>query len=146
LIDDRRGASLVEYIMLVGLVALVAAAGVRTFGQAVLARIEAQAACVATFDCAGHGPGDEGSSSGDTGPRPEPPTPTRDQVLAAVETANASGDLHALDSVDRFRQRLTPELQAEYDALLEQLRNDDRIELTYQPGVTANAGRDHGRR
>lgn len=144
LIVDRRGASLMEYVMLVGLVGLVSAAGFRTFGQSVLRKIEAQAACVLTLDCSGtgNGPDDDGSSSsGETAPQ-TPPIPTRDEVLAAVETVNSTGDPHAIDSVDRFRQRLTPELQAEYDKLLQQLRDDPRIDFVYQPGVEPNAGRD----
>jgi pilus assembly protein Flp/PilA len=143
--SDRRGASLVEYMMLVGLVALLAMGGFRFFGERVRARIEAQAKCIATFSCAeGEGsPGDDGSSgSGQGGPRSEPPIPTAAEVQAAIAAANASGDVDVLDSIDRFRQRLSPELQREYDALLQRLRDDERIRFVTVDGVTANPARD----
>src|SRR5262245_38539781 len=47
---DRRGASLVEYILLVGAVALVAIAGYRAFGRVVDADIRRDAECVAALD------------------------------------------------------------------------------------------------
>jgi pilus assembly protein Flp/PilA len=43
LLKDTRGANLVEYIILVGVVALVALAGYRIFGTAVDAKISSQA-------------------------------------------------------------------------------------------------------
>ena len=49
LLHDRRGANLVEYLILVGLVALLALGGYRAFGSSVSAKSEAQAACVADF-------------------------------------------------------------------------------------------------
>jgi Flp pilus assembly pilin Flp len=53
--SDTRGASLVEYMVVVGLVALVALGGFRAFGAAALDKVNAQADCVATFSC---GPGE----------------------------------------------------------------------------------------
>ena len=43
LVKDTRGANLVEYILLVGLVAIVAMAGFKTFGDKVKSKIEGQA-------------------------------------------------------------------------------------------------------
>jgi pilus assembly protein Flp/PilA len=43
LLKDTRGANLVEYIILVGVVALVALAGYRIFGTSVEAKINQQA-------------------------------------------------------------------------------------------------------
>lgn len=55
LLRDTRGANLVEYILCVGLVAIVALAGVRMLGDKTRAKVEAQAACVTSLDCAGNG-------------------------------------------------------------------------------------------
>lgn len=49
ILKDTRGANLVEYIILVGVVALIALAGFRTFGGAVTAKIGTQAASVAAI-------------------------------------------------------------------------------------------------
>lgn len=43
LIRDRRGANLVEYIILVGVVALIALAGFKVFGAKVRQKIDKQA-------------------------------------------------------------------------------------------------------
>jgi Flp pilus assembly pilin Flp len=51
---DRRGAGLVEYLIVVGLVAVFCLAGWRAFGAEVDAKASAQSACVDTFSC---GPG-----------------------------------------------------------------------------------------
>jgi len=42
-IKDTRGANLVEYIILVGVVALIALAGYRVFGTTVQSKIQSQA-------------------------------------------------------------------------------------------------------
>lgn len=49
--QDTRGASLAEYVLLVGLVGIVALLGVKRFGDAILGKAEAHAACVDTFSC-----------------------------------------------------------------------------------------------
>jgi Flp pilus assembly pilin Flp len=51
LLRDARGAQLVEYILVVGLVALVAVAGLRAFGASARDRALAQARCVQTLEC-----------------------------------------------------------------------------------------------
>ena len=43
LVKDTRGANLVEYIILVGVIALIALAGFRVFGNAVNSKIQSQA-------------------------------------------------------------------------------------------------------
>ena len=63
------------------------------------------------------------------------------EFTATLEAANANGDLSQLDGVDNFRQTLTPELQREYDAQLQALRNDPRIQFQYEPGVQPNPNR-----
>jgi Flp pilus assembly pilin Flp len=47
---DQRGASLIEYVLLIGVVALIAVAGFRVFGASVMAKIAQQAASVATIN------------------------------------------------------------------------------------------------
>ncbi len=75
-----------------------------------------------------------------TRPPGEPFAPrTRDEIDGVVASADASGDLSELDEVDNFRQTLSPELQAEYDAQLEELRNDPRLEFEYREGVDESA-------
>jgi Flp pilus assembly pilin Flp len=54
---DTRGAGLVEYLILVGLIAVVALAGARRLGTSVDSRVTAQAACVESLACAGSGSG-----------------------------------------------------------------------------------------
>jgi pilus assembly protein Flp/PilA len=72
LASDVRGAGLVEYIVLVGCVALLALAGFRVFGQKVTAKALAQAQCVLTFSCGpGHASGDDGED-GASGAEDEP--------------------------------------------------------------------------
>lgn len=46
LIKDTRGANLVEYIILVGMVALIAFAGFKAFGKATTTKIEQQSSAV----------------------------------------------------------------------------------------------------
>jgi pilus assembly protein Flp/PilA len=46
LLKDNRGANLVEYIILVGVVALIALAGFKIFGQKVDAKIQQQSGTV----------------------------------------------------------------------------------------------------
>ncbi|MEJ7733359.1 MAG: C2 family cysteine protease [Polyangiaceae bacterium] len=65
--SDTRGASLVEYIVLVGLVALVALGGFRAFGAAALDKVNAQADCVATFSCGPGNPQGAGPAVGTDG-------------------------------------------------------------------------------
>lgn len=45
-VDDRRGANMVEYIILVGVVALIAIAGFKIFGGKVREKIDQQAGSV----------------------------------------------------------------------------------------------------
>src|SRR5690606_3895019 len=70
--------------------------------------------------------------------QPKPEAQLLAEFKLALAATNANGDLSTLDAVDNFRQTLTPELQREYDAQLEALRNDPRIEFQYEPGVEPN--------
>ncbi|MEQ8277998.1 MAG: hypothetical protein RMA76_28110 [Deltaproteobacteria bacterium] len=62
---------------------------------------------------------------------------------ADLETARtdfeATGDPAAFDDVDTFRANLTPEDQAAYDAYLDEVRSDDRINFRYEDGATPDA-------
>jgi phosphatidylserine/phosphatidylglycerophosphate/cardiolipin synthase-like enzyme len=73
---DARGAGLVEYLMLVGLVGLLALAAFRHFGQTAQAKIEGQARCVEALD-AGCGKGNDGV------------VPSRAQVVDGLATEHA---------------------------------------------------------
>jgi pilus assembly protein Flp/PilA len=46
LVNDRRGANLVEYIILVGVIALIAIAGFKQFGAQVRGKIDQQSGSV----------------------------------------------------------------------------------------------------
>ena len=54
LLKDERGANLVEYIILVGVVALIALAGYKVFGGAVDAKIKEQEGAVRSINGAAH--------------------------------------------------------------------------------------------
>ncbi len=54
LVKDTKGANLVEYIILVGVVALIALAGYKVFGGAVDAKINEQAGGVGSINGAAH--------------------------------------------------------------------------------------------
>jgi len=96
LLGDRRGASFVEHLLLVGLVALVALTGLRVFGSAVIAKVEEQARCVAALEECGVGTGT--GTRGDTLaiPASVPPAIARaarfsPTVRRAIETMNQYG-------------------------------------------------------
>lgn len=54
LIKDSRGANLVEYIILVGVIALIAIAGFKTFGNKVSDKVNEQASSVGSINGAAH--------------------------------------------------------------------------------------------
>ncbi|MEJ7730796.1 MAG: hypothetical protein WKG00_16455 [Polyangiaceae bacterium] len=80
-LQGTRGASLVEYLMLVGLVAIPAMAGVRWLGQRVEAKARAQAACIESFDCAAA-----------AGPRADDPASGKREALVAALLAAQRAD------------------------------------------------------
>jgi Flp pilus assembly pilin Flp len=90
---DRRGATLVEYLTLVGMIAVVGAAGVRVLGEDLSAKATAHAECVARLDCA------EGSANGAAVPSgaDAPAVATRSERREAPPT---SGDEPSLDGFD----------------------------------------------
>jgi pilus assembly protein Flp/PilA len=55
LVKDTRGANLVEYIILVGVVALIALAGYKIFGDQVTAKISEQSDSVGAINGEGKG-------------------------------------------------------------------------------------------
>jgi hypothetical protein len=75
-------------------------------------------------------------AEGTTRPAGEPYAPLSEEAFAEV-LARGNTDLHALDEVDNFRQTLPPAQQAEYDRMLESLRQDPRIAFEDEPGVTS---------
>lgn len=78
---DSRGGSLVEYLLLLGLVGLVAIGGTRLFGHSVERKLDAQARRVETLT-------GEGSSAADPSGRPGGPR-SRPRALAGVRIAAA---------------------------------------------------------
>jgi Flp pilus assembly pilin Flp len=50
LIKDTKGANLVEYIILVGIIALIALAGYRAFGESVTDKINEQSSSVGSIN------------------------------------------------------------------------------------------------
>jgi Flp pilus assembly pilin Flp len=82
LLRDRRGANLAEYLILVGLVALLALGGYRAFGSSVSDKAEAQAACVADF-------------GGCAGAQGERLLPTRSEIVDQAADAASSEDAFA---------------------------------------------------
>lgn len=46
LVRDQRGATLIEYVLLIGVVALLAVAGFKTFGSSLKSKIQEQATAV----------------------------------------------------------------------------------------------------
>jgi hypothetical protein len=75
-------------------------------------------------------------AEGTTRPAGEPYAPLSEEAFAEV-LARGNTDLRALDEVDNFRQTLPPAQQAEYDRMLESLRQDPRIAFEDEPGVTS---------
>lgn len=80
-----------------------------------------------------------------TNPTPGTSTsPTRTEIDEAIEAANDSGDMDALNEVDPFRESLPPELQERYDRELEELRGEvrsdenpeGRVNFIYEDGAT----------
>jgi Flp pilus assembly pilin Flp len=70
---DTRGGQLVEYVLLVGLVACLAMAGFRIFGESANAKAEAHARCVSALAC---GDGSANGSTAADGNAPPPPPPS----------------------------------------------------------------------
>jgi Flp pilus assembly pilin Flp len=65
ILQDTRGANLVEYILLVGVIALIAVGGFRVFGNTVDAKVQEQADCVASLEsCGGSGSGTAALAAG----------------------------------------------------------------------------------
>lgn len=63
----------------------------------------------------------------------------RADLDAATEAARTSNDMSSLDDVDTFRATLDSEQQVAYDAHLEGIRNDERINFSYEDGAEPDA-------
>ena len=95
---DTRGANLVEYILLVGLVAALALGGYRTFGDAAHGKIDGQAACVTSLACTAGAAAAPGTMAA-PGDGTMPPIQTGAQAVKAQGEAPAGKSLatRALD-------------------------------------------------
>jgi cardiolipin synthase len=117
---DARGANLVEYLVLVGLLAIGALAGTRIFGEQLDGKARAQAACVASFECA---QGDA-ASTGDPAPTSGEPTPQSGaaaRVLSALsskETLLVKADARVTPAALQAGQ--SPDVAARMDANIDQ--------------------------
>jgi Flp pilus assembly pilin Flp len=100
--SDTRGANLVEYMMLVGLVALVAMVGFRAFGAAALEKVSAQAECVATFNCDPGSPGGTDAPIGTPGVDPStgPANPPFGNITGATGHTSIEGDVSVVGQGD----------------------------------------------
>jgi Flp pilus assembly pilin Flp len=78
---DARGGNIVEYILLVGLVAIIALGGYRVFGNSAEGRAQAHAVCVANLAC----------GQGNVGPVAPSRAEQIDQAVAASTNAAAPG-------------------------------------------------------
>jgi pilus assembly protein Flp/PilA len=87
-VRDTRGASLVEYLVVVGLVALFALAGWRSFGQRIDDKAAAQAACVTSLSCGSAGNAATIASAGESAPV--------DGASGAAPTAERSSGISAV--------------------------------------------------
>ncbi len=54
--DDRRGASFVEYVIVVGLVAIISIVAFQTFGQAIVKKLKEEETAVTGLQVTGAGP------------------------------------------------------------------------------------------
>jgi Flp pilus assembly pilin Flp len=84
---DDRGGSLVEYVLVLGAVALIGLAGVRAFGGTVLGKAGGQAACVASLDGSQCEPVAAAPQGGLSRPRPGAPpmlAPGLGEIVVAV--------------------------------------------------------------
>lgn len=64
-----------------------------------------------------------------------PRSPGKQGIDKIVRAVNSSGDQTWLVQLDNFRSRLRPTQQRQYDALVEQLGNDSRIQFDYRAGA-----------
>lgn len=62
----------------------------------------------------------------------------KEQLQQARESFNQSGDPHAMDSVDLFRDSLDPAVRFQYDQQLAKLRDDPRVQVVYLEGKPAD--------
>jgi hypothetical protein len=99
---DSRGAGLVEYLIVVGLVAIVATAGFEAFGAAALEKATSQAECVASLSCVAVAPaGADGPHLGEVGPTAsDTEAGTLDGIPADADYVPIEGDVIVLGADD----------------------------------------------
>ncbi|MEJ7734612.1 MAG: hypothetical protein WKG00_36130 [Polyangiaceae bacterium] len=102
---DTRGAHLVEYLLVAGLVAIMAIAGFRAFGTTALGKSEALAACVESFACAGS------AKHGDLGARAAAGPSAADAARQAARVVSLPADSAEGDA----SQELTSAPEADLD-------------------------------
>jgi Flp pilus assembly pilin Flp len=78
---DSRGASLVEYLVIVGVIAVVALGAARYLGQRVDAKAEQQAACIGSLACGANGQAAIGEARGAATPAADAPVVAPDATL-----------------------------------------------------------------
>jgi Flp pilus assembly pilin Flp len=135
---DTRGAQLVEYALLVGLVALVALVGIRAFGESVKAKAEAHARCVESLSC-----GDGTANAAAPGAGAEsPPAPPPSQT-GTVDGSTAAKAPTQLQYAKTFVKAGGSASQADVDAVAEDLAKLPRPVLDYMKakGITVVAAK-----
>src|SRR3712207_4198563 len=89
---DNRGANVVEYIIVVGLIALIALAGFRFFGSSVDTKIEEQAQCVKELgECGGTNTGSGSTAAAKGGSGESTASATGASTMGEGATGTATG-------------------------------------------------------
>lgn len=71
-------------------------------------------------------------------PKVDPKAPGKPAVTKIFDKVQKTGDLTALNAIDNFRSRLTPEQQKAYDKELQKLRDNPNIVFEYHDGSSPN--------
>jgi Flp pilus assembly pilin Flp len=148
---DTRGAQLVEYMVLIGLVALLAMAGFRTFGESAKAKAEAHARCVASLSCDGSANAVTPGALADAPPPPPSASWSVAGAAAAAVNGVTAGDGTAaakaptqLQYAKSFVRAGGSATQADVDAVAEDLAKLPRPVLDYMKakGITVVAAKE----
>ena len=135
---DTRGGQLVEYVLLVGLVACLVLAGVRAFGASANAKVEAHARCVSSLSC---GDGNtSGATPGEGSPPPPPPGTGVSGMTATTQVAKSPTQLQYAKS---FVKAGGSADQADVDAVAAEVAKMPRPVLDYMKanGITVVAAK-----
>lgn len=129
---DTRGGGLVEYILLVGLVGLLAIGGFRRFGKSIADKAAAHARCVETFEC---GPGtirNDESGSGTVEVPDEPDGPRNVDVVTGDLSHVGPGPIP--DGVTRVSVEVT------VDRTADEGLNFFALQVNFDNGTWAHGG------